>query len=132
MRRVALISGLTLAGLAGLVLLAAAAGLVWVSRRDLAPQLSRLAASQLGRDVSADSITFRPGFPAKLEIRNLRVANADWARARGSDDAMLRLERLSAEIDLTALPGGLLRYGRLGASGRAVTPARDAGRTGTR
>jgi len=130
MRRVALISGLTLAVLAGLVLLAAAAGLVWVSRGDLAPQLSRLAASQLGRDVSADSITFRPGFPAKLEIRNLRVANADWARARGSDDAMLRLERLSAEIDLTALPGGLLRYGKLEASGLRVTLERDADRTG--
>lgn len=123
--------GLILALLAGILLLAAGAGIVWLSRTDLAPHLSRLASSQLGREVSAESITLDPGFPAQLEIRNLRIANAEWAnKEQGSSPDMLRLDKLSASIDLTALPGGLLRYGKLEASGLRIVLERDKDRTG--
>lgn len=118
--------GLIVALLAGILLLAAGAGLVWISRTDLAPHVSRLASSQLGRDVSVESVAFDFGFPAQLEIRGLRIANADW----GSSPDMLRLDKLSAAIDLTALPGGLLRYEKLEASGLRVVLERDGDRKG--
>src|SRR5690606_13626266 len=94
MRRV----GLILAVTAGILLLLAGAGLVWLSRTELAPHAARLATDMLGRNVSVEHFALRPGVPTELEIRNLRIANAAW----GSAPDLLQIASLSARIDPAA------------------------------
>ncbi len=118
--------GLILACAAGLVLLLAGAGWLWLSRAEIAPQAARLAVSMLGRDVSIGSLTLHPGFPVELELRDLRIANAAWAE----EPEMLRLARLSARIDPGALLSGVLRYETLAAEGLRLRLERNGERVG--
>ena len=118
--------GLILALVAGCLLLLAGAGWIWLSRAELAPHAARIATNMLGRDVTVASLTLRPGFPITLDIRDLRIANAEW----GKEPEMLRLDSLSARIDPSALLGGVLRYEKLEAAGLRVMLDRNDERVG--
>lgn len=122
--------GLILAFAAGIVLLLAGAGWIWLSRAELGPRVAGLATNMLGRQVTLGSLTLQPGFPVIIEIRDLRIANAEWAGAGRDDPEMLRLERLSARLDPAALLGGLLHYEKLETAGLRVRLERSAERVG--
>lgn len=124
-------TGLILALLSGLVLLLAGGGAVYLSRAELAPQAARLASGMLGRAVTLGSLQLDIGLPIRIVLRDLAIANADWARAAGSRaPEMLRLDHLEALVDVGSLLRGVLRYDHLAASGLRVMLERDDDRHG--
>lgn len=85
------------------------AGAAYLTQADLRPLAERAASAALGRPVTLGSFDLRLGRRTAIRIGDLRVANAAWSQ---SPD-MIRIGDLTAEVDLTALLHGVLRYDRL-------------------
>lgn len=92
--------------LLGLLILLPAAGLVYLFTADLRPLIQRVVGSSLGREVTLGDLRLAWGRYLKLEIRDLRVANAEWSDAPD----MMRIGRLTAVVYLPALARGVLQY----------------------
>src|SRR5437899_10171887 len=93
----------------GLIVLLGLAAAVVAVTIDLRLFLEQRLSKSLDRRVSIGALKIDWGNPLKLEIRDVRLANAAW----GSTPDMVQLERLSAEIDSKALFSGVLRYHKL-------------------
>jgi uncharacterized protein involved in outer membrane biogenesis len=90
----------------GVFLFLPAAGLTYLFIADLRPMIQRVASSSLGREVTIGDLRLAWGRYLNLEIRDLRVANAEWS---GSPDIM-RIDRLTVVVYLPALARGVVQY----------------------
>lgn len=90
----------------GVLILLPAAGLAYLFTADLRPLVQRLASGSLGREVTVGDLRLAWGRYLKLEIRDLRVANAEWSAAPD----MIRIGRLTAVVYLPALARGIVQY----------------------
>ena len=108
-RRIARGIAFALAGLFVLLLLAAGAGALWLSRADLRPIVEREASESLGRKVTLGSFQVRWGDPLAIDFTDLAIANAP----SGSKPEMVRIGAFSALLDVGPLLHGVLRYERL-------------------
>ncbi len=97
------------AGLAGALVLLAAAGAAFLALADLRPMIERAATSALGRPATMGALTIGWGNPLVVEARDVVLANAAWSDA----PEMLRVARLSAALDLPSLLRGVVHYDRL-------------------
>jgi AsmA family protein len=120
-RRGALGLALGVAGFAVLVLVAGIGGFIWLRTADFKSLVEREASEALGRSVTASRLEVRWGNPLKVELADLRIANAPW----GSQPDMVRIARLSALIDPWALWHGVVRYERLRIDDAKVVLERD-------
>src|SRR5688500_13299250 len=114
--------GIALAGLIVLLLLAAGAGALYLSRADLKPLVEREASEALGRRVSFGSCQVRWGDPLRIEFTDLAIANAPW----GSRPEMVRIGQFSAQLEVGPLLHGVLHYRRLRLSDVTVVLERDS------
>ena len=72
--------------------------------------LERRASAAAGRAVTVDgAIDLAPGLQPRLILRDVRVANAEWA----STDALLRAERVAVDVALLPLLWGDVQLRRL-------------------
>src|SRR5688500_2400354 len=113
--------GIALAGLIVLLLLAAGAGALYLSRADLKPLVEREASEALGRRVSFGSFQVRWGDPLRIEFTDLAIANAPW----GSKPDMVRIGQFSAQLEVGPLLHGVLHYRQLRLSDVTVLLERD-------
>jgi uncharacterized protein involved in outer membrane biogenesis len=92
----------TLGGL--LLLLGSLPVAAWIllPRLELADFAAAQASERLGRPVTIESLRLTPGARLGLTVSGVAIANIEG----GSRAEMLRLERLTAELDLPALLGG--------------------------
>lgn len=104
-----------------LLLLAAGAGALWLSRADLKPLVEREASEALGRRVTLGSFQVRWGDPLRVELSDLAIANASW----GSKPDMARVGKLSAMLAVSPLLRGVLYYEQLRLSDVTVVLERD-------
>lgn len=112
---------LGLAGLVILLLLAAGAGALYLSRADLKPLVEREASEALGRRVSFGSFQVRWGDPLRVDFADLVIANATW----GSKPEMVRIGTFSAQLEVGPLLRGVLHYRRLRMADVTVVLERD-------
>ncbi|HKP27298.1 MAG TPA: AsmA family protein [Dongiaceae bacterium] len=112
---------LGLAGLVVLLLLGAGAGALYLSRADLKPLVEREASDALGRRVSFGSFQVRWGDPLRVDFTDLAIANAPW----GSKPQMVRVGKLSAQLEVGPLLHGVLHYRQLRLSDVTVVLERD-------
>lgn len=76
---------------------------------DLRSLAERYVSHTLHRNLSIGAIDIKWSIPFSLELRDVRLANATW----GSEPDMVRIERVSVRIELSALLHGVLRYREL-------------------
>jgi AsmA family protein len=88
-----------------------------------APVIEWYAAHALGRSLSLGAVRLDWRRGLSVEIRDLHLANADWAR----EPDMLHIDYLSAEVDLDALWDGVLRFRRLRLEKPVLTLERGPG-----
>ena len=102
-----------------LVLPAALLGglIAYVSLADIRPLAARLAGGALGREVAVGDLRLDWGRTLKLELRDLRIANADWSERPD----MVRVARLTAVAYLPALLRGVVQYDVLRLEGVELT-----------
>ena len=100
--------------------------IVLVAAIGLRPLLEQYATKTLDRRLAIGTLRIGWGNPLSVEIADLRLANAPW----GSDPEMVRIESLSAEIDLRSLFGGVLRFEKLDIVKPEIILERDAGGIG--
>jgi len=91
--------------------------IVYLSTADLRPILQRMARDELGRSVTVGDVQIDWGRVLKLELRELRVANAEWS----DRIEMLRIGRLTAVVYLPALLRGVVQYDMLRLEGVDLT-----------
>jgi uncharacterized protein involved in outer membrane biogenesis len=111
-----------LLGLLGAAVLIVVSAIVLVATIDLRPLVEQYAAKSLDRRLDIGTLRIGWGNPLSVEIRDLRVANAPW----GSGSEMLRIESLSAQIDLRSLFSGILRFEKLDIVKPKIFLERDA------
>jgi uncharacterized protein involved in outer membrane biogenesis len=87
----------------------AAAAAAWLATADLRPWIESKASDSLGRSVRIGGLAIGWGDPLKLEIHDLRIANAPW----GSRPDMATVDRIAATVDVWPLLHGVIRYERL-------------------
>jgi AsmA family protein len=80
-----------------------------VATVDLRPWLERAATSSLGRATHVGSLQIEWGRHIRVEAREIRVANASWAR----EPWFVQVGRLSAVVDPLSLLRGVVRYEKL-------------------
>ncbi len=91
--------------------------IVYLSTADLRPILQRMASDELGRAVTVGDLRLVWGRTFKFEVRDFRVANAEW-----SDwPDMLRIGRMTAVVYLPALLRGVVQYDVLRLEGVDLT-----------
>ena len=113
--------GFALAGLVILLLLAVGAIAAWLSHADLKPLVEREASAALGRTVTFGSFRVRWGDPLQVDFSDLAIANAPW----GSKPQMVRVGKLSAQLEVGPLLRGALHYRQLRMSDVSVVLERD-------
>lgn len=96
-------------GLLGVVVALAIGAVVLLVALDWRPLIERSASRALGRSLSIASLRIVWHNPLGIELTGLRLANAGW----GSQPDMLRIDKISAALDLPALLRGALRFERL-------------------
>jgi AsmA family protein len=115
-------AGAVILGLLGAVVALGAAAIVLLSTMDPRPLVEGYASKSFGRHVSIGALRIGWGDPLTVELRDLRIANAPW----GSEPDMVRVESLSAEIDLWSLLSGFLRIPKLEIVKPSIILERDA------
>jgi AsmA family protein len=120
-RRLVRSIGFALAGLVILLLLALGAIAVWLPHADLKPLVEREASTALGRTVTFGSFRVHWGDPLRVEFTDLAIANAPW----GSKPQMVRVGKLSAQLEVQPLLRGVLHYRQLRMSDVTVVLERD-------
>ena len=119
--RIVRLVSLALVGLVILLLLAAGAGALYLSRADLKPLVEREASEALGRTVSFATFQVRWADPLHVDFTNLAIANAPW----GSKPDMVRIGKFSAQVEIGPLLHGVLHYRQLRMSDVTVVLERD-------
>lgn len=119
-RRTKIILGLA-AGLPALALLLAP---VVVPRIELAPVAAAYASAALEREVTLESLRATPGFPTRIALRGLRVANIEG----GTRPDMVEIARLDAQLAPLALLGGRVAVSEVSAAGFVLFLERAPGR----
>ncbi len=119
--RIARIVGLFLAALVVLVLVAAGGFAWWLTGADLKPLVEREASAALGRTVTFGSFQLHWGDPLRVAFTDLAIANAPW----GSRPQMVRVGKLSAQLEVGPLLRGVLHYRQLRLSDVTVVLERD-------
>lgn len=106
-----------------LLLLAVLPVTAWVllPRLELADLAAERASARLGRAVTIESLRVMPGQRVQVVARGVTMANV----VGGSRAEMLRLERLTAELDLTALLSGVLSLPKAEAAGLSLLLERN-------
>jgi len=90
-----------LTAFAGLFLLCGVA-LLWLFNSDLGrfqPQIQSYLSKQLNREVTLDTLSLELGWPTRLSVSGLSVANASWA----GKAPLLHIDRLEGAVDLWSL-----------------------------
>lgn len=113
-------------GLLGAAVLIGVSAIVLVATIDLRPLLEQYATKTLDRRLAIGTLRIGWGNPLSVEISDLRLANAPW----GSDPEMVRIQSLSARIDLRSLFSGVLRFQKLNVVKPEIILERDAGGIG--
>jgi uncharacterized protein involved in outer membrane biogenesis len=113
-------------GLLAAAVLIGVSAIVLVATIDLRPLLEQYATKTLDRRLAIGTLRIGWGNPLSVEIRDLRLANAPW----GSDPEMVRIQSLSARIDLPSLFSGVLRFEKLDVVKPEIILERDAGGIG--
>ena len=113
-------------GLLGAAVLIVVSAIVLVATIDLRPLVERYAILTLDRRLAIGTLRIGWGDPLSVEMGDLKLANASW----GSDPEMVRIESLSAEIDLRSLFSGVLRFEKLEIVKPQIILERDAGGIG--
>jgi AsmA family protein len=116
-------------GILGLVAIVAVIGIgaiTWLATTDLRPLIERTVSTALDRRLTIAGLRIRWRNPLAIELDDVRLANASW----GSVPEMVHIARISAEIDLLPLLGGVLRYRQLTLVGARIVLERDAKGTG--
>ena len=108
--------------LPAILILILAGAAVWASQVDYADTLSRHASAALGRSVTVESVRLIPGRWLGVVLNDGRVANQDG----GSDDPMLKIQSLQAEVDLLSLLHGPVVIRRVVVAGLSILLERDA------
>jgi uncharacterized protein involved in outer membrane biogenesis len=93
---------------------------------DLRPLVEQYMTKTLDRRLTIGSLRIGWGNPLSVDISDLRLANAPGA----SDPEMVRIERLSADIDLRSLFSGVLHFDKLDIVKPRIILERDAGGIG--
>ena len=109
-------------GLLGAAVLIVVSVTVLVATIDPRPLLEQYATKKLDRRLTIGTLRIGWRNPLSVEIRDLRLANPTW----GSGPEMVRIESLSAEIDLRSLFSGALRFKKLDVVKPEVILERDA------
>ncbi len=110
-------------GLLGIALVTGLGGVIAIAAIGLRPVIEFAASRMLDRQLSIGTLRIVWRNPLSVELTDLRIANASW----GSDPEMLRIDSLSAEIDLPALLRGVLRYDKLSLGKPELLLERNAG-----
>jgi len=113
-------------GLIGGVIVVAAGAIALLATSDVRPFIERYAARTLGREVAIGTLSIGWGNPLRVELHDLRLANAPW----GSVPNMVRIDGISAELDLRQLLAGVLRFQKLSVVNPVIVLERDADGTG--
>jgi uncharacterized protein involved in outer membrane biogenesis len=113
-------------GLLGAAILIVVSAAVVVATVDLRPFVERYASRALDRRLAIGTFRIGWGNPLSVELSDLRLANTPG----GSAPEMVRIERLSAEIDVLSLFGGALRFQKLEVVKPQIVLERDAGGIG--
>ena len=121
-KRIAVIF-LGLFGAAGLIVLFGIALVVTIGVR---PLVEKYATRTLGHRLALGTLDITWGNPLSVKIGDLRLANAPW----GSGPEMVRIESLSAKINLRSLLGGILRFEKLDVVKPEIILERDSGGIG--
>ncbi len=90
-----------LTGFGGAVVLCGAT-LLWLFNTDLGrfqPQIQAYLGEQLHREVKLDTLSLELGWPTRLALTGLSIANAPWA----GDKPLLEIDRLDGAVDLWSL-----------------------------
>ena len=99
-------------------------GVIALAVFDTRPMIEFAAQHMLDRRLSIGRIRIGWGNPLSVELTDVSLANASW----GSEPEMLRIDALSAEIDLRSLLHGVLRYDKLRITKPRLLLERGAGR----
>lgn len=117
----------TLIGLAGVVAFLASLPIAaWflLPRLELADMAAERATTMLGRNVTIESLRVTPGRRVGIALNGVKLANIEG----GTRDDMLRLEALTAGLDLWALLNGRLALHEVQVQGLSLLLERDAAR----
>ena len=98
----------------------------FVATIGLRPLVEKYATWTLGHRLALGTLDITWGNPLSVKITDLRLANAPW----GGGPEMVRIESLSAKIDLRALLGGVLRFEELDVVKPEIVLERDSEGTG--
>lgn len=110
-------------GVAFIVLTIAA---VTLTQMDLRPRIESMVSAKLGRRATIGGLSIGWGYPLKIELTQLQLANADW----GSTPDMMTAERLGAEISLWPLLHGALSLRHVVLDNPVIVLERDPNGTG--
>lgn len=121
-RRVAIV----LLGLLAVVILIVASAVGMIAAVGVQPVVERYLSWKLDRRLAFGRLDIRWGNPLAVEIRDLRLANAPW----GSVPEMVRIDSVSARLDVGPLLRGVLRFETLEVVKPVVVLERNAGGTG--
>ena len=113
-------------GLVGAAILIVVSAIVLVATIGLRPLVEQYATKTLDRRLAIGTLRIGWSNPLSVKISGLRLANAPW----GSGPEMVRIESLSAEIDLRSLFSGVLRFEKLDVVKPEIILERDAGGIG--
>jgi uncharacterized protein involved in outer membrane biogenesis len=109
-----------------ILVLLAGGGVIWAMNLDYRSLAERKASEALGRSVTVGALRIGWGDPLRIEVRDLRIANAAW----GTRPEMASVAHILAEIDLRPLLKGTIRYRRLDVTRPDILLERDANGTG--
>ena len=111
-----------LLGLLGVAVAIVVSAVVLVAVIDLRPMLERYATRTLERRLTIGTLHIAWGNPLRVEVGDVRVANATW----GSRPDMIRIETLTATVDVIPLLRGVLRFETLEVRKPEIVLERDA------
>jgi uncharacterized protein involved in outer membrane biogenesis len=114
------------AGFLVLALLVAGGGIAFLTRTNLAPYFAGYAGERVGREVTVESLRLGWQDGVTVELRGVRIANAEWSET----PEMASVASARARLDAAALWRGLLRYEKLEVDGLRVTLERGPERVG--
>src|SRR5258708_24130498 len=113
---------IVLVGLLAAAILVVVSVVVVVAAVGVQPVVERYMTWKLDRRLAFGRLEVTWGNPLAVEIRDLRLANAPW----GSVPEMVRIDSVSARLDVVPLLRGVLRFERLDVVKPVVVLERDA------
>jgi uncharacterized protein involved in outer membrane biogenesis len=108
-------------GVAAAVLVIAAVAALLIAQLDLRSAIERQGSRTLERRLTIGGLQVGWGLPLSIRLSDLRIANAPW----GSKPEMMRIAKLSAEVDPWPLLRGVLQLRKIEAAGLRLLLERD-------